>query len=92
MQFEWDDEKFAVNLAKHGVSFSEAATVFDDPLFLVVTDPDHSLEEARFIMLAESSQRRLLVVAYTERQSAIRLISAREATAFERKKYEEDDI
>lgn len=92
MQFEWDEEKAAVNYAKHGVSFAEAQTVFDDPLFLIVADPDHSLEEARFIILAESNQGRLLVVSYTERPPATRLISARQATAPERKKYEDEDI
>lgn len=90
MQFEWDEEKAAANLVKHGVSFSEAETVIDDPLFLIVADPDHFVEEARFIILAESNQGRRLVVSYTERPTATRLISAREATRFERKKYEED--
>lgn len=92
MKFEWNAEKAAVNLAKHGISFTEAETVFNDPLFIIVADPDHSVEEARFIILAESSQGRLLVVAYTEHPPATRLISAREATASERKRYEEDDI
>lgn len=92
MQFEWGEEKAAVNLAKHGVSFSEAETVFDDPLFLIVADPDHSVEESRFIILAESNQGRLLVVSYTERPPATRLISARQATSSERKKYEDEDI
>ncbi len=92
MQFEWDEEKAAIKVAKHGVSFAEAETVFNDPLFFIVADPDHSVEESRFIILAESSQGRLLVVSYTERPPATRLISARQATSSERKKYEDEDI
>ena len=90
MKFEWSEEKAESNLKKHGVSFDEAKTVFADPLFIIFADPDHSFEENRFIMMGESDQNRLLVVSYTERPPAIRLISAREATRPERKKYEED--
>ena len=90
MQFEWNTEKAEANLKKHGVSFDEAETVFDDPLFVIFADPDHSFEENRFIIMGESNQRRLLVVSYTERPPATRLISARETTRPERKKYEED--
>lgn len=90
MQFEWNTEKAIVNLKKHEVSFDEAETVFDDPLFVIFADPDHSFEENRFIIVGESNQHRLLVVSYTERPPAARLISAREATRPERKKYEED--
>lgn len=89
MQFEWDN-KAQINLTKHRVSFDEAKTVFDDPLFLVFTDPDHSIEEQRLIIMGESSQGRLLVVAYTERGEVTRLISAREATRGERRAYEQD--
>lgn len=90
MQFEWNTEKAEANLKKHQVSFDEAETVFDDPLFVIFADPDHSFEENRFIIMGESNQKRLLVVSYTERPPKTRLISAREATRPERKKYEED--
>ncbi len=90
MQFEWNAEKVKANLKKHGVSFDEAKTVFDDPLFVIFAEPDHSFEENRFIIMGESNQNRLLVVSYTERPPKTRLISAREATRPERKKYEED--
>ena len=90
MRFEWNTEKAEANLKKHGVSFDEAKTVFSDPLFVIFADPDHSFEEKRFVIMGESKQNRLLVVSYTERKTATRLISAREATRPERKKYEED--
>jgi hypothetical protein len=89
MEFEWDGEKAESNLAKHDVSFEEAKTIFDDALFLIFDDPDHSLEERRFIIMGESEKGRLLVVSFTERETATRLISARKATAAERKFYEE---
>jgi hypothetical protein len=90
MQFEWDEQKAEANLKKHEVSFDEAKTVFDDLLFIIFADPDHSVEENRFIIMGESNQNRLLVVSYTERPPKTRLISARKATRAERKKYEED--
>jgi hypothetical protein len=89
MAFEWDADKAAENLRTHDVSFEEAATVFFDPLSVTGADPDHSIGESRFITFGLSSSRRLLVVAHTEREDAIRLISAREATVGERKIYEE---
>jgi len=90
VEFEWNAEKAEANLKKHEVSFDEAKTVFNDPLFVIFADPDHSVEERRFIIMGESNQNRLLVVSYTERSSKTRLISARKATRSERKKYEED--
>ncbi len=90
MEYEWDENKAATNLSKHGVSFVEARTVFDDPLYVDFYDPDHSQGEHRFIMLGESTQGRLLFVSYMERNNAIRLISAREATLSERKAYEQE--
>lgn len=90
MQCEWDENKAATNLSKHGVSFGEAKTVFDDPLFIAFADPDHSIGEKRLIVMGESSKGRLLVVAYTERSQVTRLISAREATRKERRFYEQD--
>jgi uncharacterized DUF497 family protein len=90
VKFEWNKEKAKANLKNHQVSFDEAKTVFDDPLFVIFADPDHSFEENRFVIMGESNQNRLLIVSYTERPTATRLISAREATRPERKKYEED--
>ena len=90
MGFVWDPSKAKGNLAKHGVSFDDAKTVFDDDLFLVFADPDHSTQESRFIIMGKSQHGRLLVVAYTERSDAIRIISAREATRHERKIYAEE--
>ena len=89
MEFEWDEEKATANLAKHGVSFDEAKAVFDDPLNVDFYDPDHSVDEHRYIILGESQQRRLLIVSYTERDDIVRLISAREVTRHERETYEE---
>jgi uncharacterized protein len=86
---EWDEEKAATNLAKHKVSFEEAKTVFDDPLYVDFYDPDHSYDEHRYLILGESIQGRLLIVSYTERENVARLISAREVTSTERKAYEE---
>lgn len=89
MDVEWDELKAAANLTKHGISFDEAMTVFNDPLFVDFFDPDHSHSEHRYIIIGESQQKRLLVVSYTERGSALRIISARQATALERRQYEE---
>ena len=89
MKFEWDENKAAVNLSKHGISFEEARTVFDDPLYVDFYDPDHSDEEDRYIIVGESQQRNLLIVSYTERADFIRLISARKVTRVEREVYEE---
>ncbi len=90
MDFEWDEEKAKANLKKHKVSFEEAETVFDDPLFLIFADPDHSFDEKRFIIMGESNKKRLLVVSFTERAPKTRLISARTTTRAERKNYEEE--
>lgn len=89
MEFEWNEEKAASNLVKHGVSFEEAKTVFSDPLYVDFYDPDRSEEEERYIIMGESQQGRLLLVAYTERRSAIRIVSARKVTQRERRTYEE---
>jgi uncharacterized DUF497 family protein len=66
MTFEWDEEKAVGNLAKHGVSFEEAQTVFDDPFYVDFYDPDYSSDEHRYIIIGESQQGRLLLVSYTE--------------------------
>jgi hypothetical protein len=90
MVFEWDTNKATTNLAKHGIPFDEAKTVFNDPLYVDFYDPNHSDDEHRYIMIGISAQNRLLMVAYTERGDLIRLISAREATRKERKAYERE--
>jgi hypothetical protein len=90
LQFEWDRRKAAANLKKHGVPFSEAATVFGDPLSLTFPDPDHSLGEERCITLGMSHNRHLLLVSHADRGEAIRIISARHATRKERSCYEND--
>jgi len=89
MPFEWDPAKAAANLAKHGVTFDEAKTVFDDPLYVDFYDPDHSEAEHRYLVIGQSEQGRLLIVSYTERETAMRLISAREVTPAERRTYAE---
>ena len=90
-EFEWDPVKAATNLRDHGVSFEEATTVFADPLAMLMADPDHSVDEERYVLLGESTQRNLLVVAFAERPPRTRLISAREATPHERRQYEEGE-
>lgn len=91
MDFEWDPGKAEVNLERHGVDFAEAITVFGDPLEVTISDPDHSEGERRFLSLGMSDAGRLLVVAYTERGTRIRIISARQTSARERRVYEAGD-
>jgi hypothetical protein len=88
MQFEWDENKNQLNQHKHGVDFEEASTALCDLLSVTGDDPDHSINEERFITFGMSSQQRLLVVSHTERNNAIRIISARIANPNERKIYE----
>jgi uncharacterized protein len=90
LQFEWDARKAATNHKKHGVPFEEAATVFADSLALIFDDDVHSADEPREIIIGHSSKNRLLLVSFTERQRAIRIISARRATRKEREDYEEN--
>jgi uncharacterized DUF497 family protein len=87
--FEWDRRKNSANRLKHGVGFAEASTVFDDPLSTTIPDPDHGLDEERFVIVGMSSQQSLLVVVHPIRGERIRLISARSATKHERRTYEE---
>jgi hypothetical protein len=89
-EFDWDPEKAESNLRKHGVSFEEASTVFGDPLALLMTDPDHSAKEERYILLGMSLRQRLMVMTFAERPPMTRIISARMATRTERRKYEEE--
>ena len=91
MEFEWDPDKAARNLRKHRVSFEEATTVFGDPLALTYHDPDHSVSEQRFITVGASNDRRVLMVAHTDRGNRLRIIAARRATRSERKHYEEEN-
>jgi hypothetical protein len=88
VQFEWHPEKAHENLIKHGISFDEAATVFGDPLALTIDDPDHSQEERRLLTTGVSPRQRLIIVAHTDRDGRVRIISARDVTPAERKQYE----
>lgn len=85
LRFEWDEHKNRINQRKHGISFDEAKTVFYDEEALVISDPDHSETEERFLILGLSSSARLLVVCHCLRASetVIRIISARKATRTE---------
>lgn len=88
LEFEWDDEKARANVAKHGVTFEEAATVFGDPFSATVYDPNHSHDEDRYLTMGMSSDGRVILVSHTDRDDRIRIISARVATKRERKAYE----
>jgi uncharacterized DUF497 family protein len=90
VRFAWDRAKAAANLNKHGVSFHEAATVLGDPLSTTFPDESHSTDERRFVTIGASRRGRLLVVAHTDRDNTIRIISARQATRRERVFYEQD--
>lgn len=93
MDIAWDPIKAEANLAKHGVSFAQAATVLTDPLALTVFDAAHSQDEDRWFTLGTSSDGKLLAVAHTfvptgPDSALVRIISAREATRRERRQYE----
>ncbi len=90
-QFEWDPNKANLNLQKHRVSFEEACTVFDDPLFITFLDEAHSSDEERYITLGLSKMKQLLLIAHTDREGTIRIISARKATKNEQRFYEETE-
>ena len=90
MEFEWDKVKAAANLKKHGVSFKEAKTVFDDSLAVIFSDEAHSTDEFREIIIGHSQRGRLLMIAFTERQGNVRIISARPTTRQEREDYEQN--
>jgi uncharacterized DUF497 family protein len=89
LTFEWDEEKDLANQKKHGISFEEAKSVFNDPCSITIADEQHSEEEDRYIDIGTSSRGRVIVVCYTEREPNIRIISCRKATKFERKCYDE---
>ena len=92
MEFEWDEAKSEANERNHGISFTEAMTVFADPLSLTAYDPDHSEFEDRYITMGLSAADRLLLVAHTDRGEITRIINAREATRRERKDYEDGNF
>jgi uncharacterized DUF497 family protein len=85
----WDPVKAALNLAKHGVDFEDAATVFSDPLLLIQSNLAHSEDEQRWLALGESKRELLLVVVHNEDEQTIRMISARKAGPRERRRYEQ---
>lgn len=89
LTLEWDENKSKRNVRKHGVTFGEAKTVFNDPFAITIEDPDHSANEDRYLDIGLSLKGEVLVVWYTERNDSIRLIGCRKATRFERKAYEE---
>ena len=89
LTFEWDEEKDRSNRSKHGISFDEAKTVFNDPLSITIVDEAHSEEEDRYIDIGSSAQGRVIVVSYTVRGPNIRIISCRKATKSERLTYEQ---
>ena len=91
MRFEWNPEKAASNIRKHGISFDEAVTVFKDPLAFIFDDLTHSEEEHREIIIGTSTLRRMILVCFVERfESVVRIISACPATRQEIKDYEEN--
>jgi uncharacterized DUF497 family protein len=89
IEFDWDPRRSNSNQAKHGVSFDEAASAFEDDSALLIADPAHSGDEDRFVLLGLSARARLLVVVhcYRESDSIIRIISARRATRHEHDRY-----
>ena len=89
LDFDWDEDKAAANVKKHGISFEEAKTVFGDPFSVTIDDPAHSASEYRFVDIGTSAAGIVLAVTYAERGHKIRLISCRKATRAERKIYEE---
>lgn len=87
-KFEWDEQKAACNLQKHGVSFDEAVSVFADDLALTFADSDHFESEERSRTYGISNKGRLIVLVHTERRLNIRIISARKATRYEKSIYD----
>ena len=85
-----DPQKDLENLANHGVSFDDASTVFGDPFAITIDDPDHSSDEDRMLTTGYSNRQRLIIVAHTDRDQRIRIISARDVTAAERHDYAEE--
>ncbi len=92
MKFEWDVSKAAINSAKHNVSFEEAKTVFNNSLAVIFADEAHSKDESRELIIGHSQRGRLMLIAFTERQDRIRIISARLVTRQEREDYEQNAL
>ena len=92
LSFEWDARKARANLKKHGVSFEEAKTIFNDPQALTFPDSEHSNGEQRYLSIGLSARGRVLVVVHTDRDQNTRLISCRRATPRERVAYEQGDF
>lgn len=90
MDFEWNTEKAEKNVRKHGISFQEALTVFQDPLSITYPDLDHSADEDRYLIIGLSSSGNVLVISHTFRNDSIRIIGARKATKKERNFYEKE--
>lgn len=86
--YEWDPAKAAANFRKHGVRFSDAATALGDPMCVTIADPDTN-GEPRWVSIGMDGHGRVIVTAFTQRGSAVRVISSRRATAFERRRYQE---
>ena len=91
MEFEWNPVKAKANLRKHGISFEEATTIFNDGLAAIYQDPDHSLRERRYLTIGTSAKGRLLHVAFADRGERIRIINARKVTKRERELYEKEE-
>ena len=89
LRIEWSARKNRSNILKHGVDFEEAKSVFDDPMQLTESDPDHSMDERRYITIGMSDRNRLLIMAHTIEDDRIRIITAGRPTRSERKDYEE---
>ena len=90
LRFEWDPTKARSNLTKHGVSFAEACSAFEDILSITIPDPQYSVDEPRLVLIGCTRSNRLVVVVHTEVNETIRIISARLTTGQERISYEED--
>ncbi|KOR29029.1 hypothetical protein TI03_03340 [Achromatium sp. WMS1] len=88
MDFEWNPQKAEINSKKHGVSFEEASSVFGDTLSVTYPDPEHSMNEERFVMIGLSSKQQVLVISHMYRGKTVRIISARPATKREQRFYE----
>jgi uncharacterized DUF497 family protein len=89
VEFEWDNKKAVKNLKKHGVSFREAASVFGDPLAITFDDPDHSIDEDRFLTFGTTRTGKMVIVSHCQRNGSMRIISARLMEKHERQIYEE---
>ncbi len=85
----WSEKKNRQNIRKHKIDFNEARTIFDDPLQISISDPDHSFDERRYVTIGNSEQNRLLIIAHTFHNDKIRIITARKPSRRERKNYEE---